>query len=47
MNAQQQVVKRRVKKRYTAPVDSQWHKQWSLVSLVMDSILFVSMNSPM
>ena len=33
MNAQQQVVRRRVKKGYTAPVDSQWYKQWSLVSL--------------
>ena len=33
VNAEQQIVRKRVKKEYIVPRDSQWTKQWSLVSL--------------
>ena len=33
VKAEQQIVRKRVKKGYIVPGDSQWTKQWSLVSL--------------
>ena len=37
---EQQIIRQRVKKGYTVPIDSKWIKQWSLVSLVSKFIIY-------